>query len=268
MVAVAKVALRQRETLAAVRARDGVLVLVTLMWPDEVRVPDFEFLEEDVEVRSQELKMAASLIDSMTVDFDPSQYSDQYREALEELVEAKVEGHEVTALPPPPEKPVTSLADALRASLARRVGRGNRPGRPVSATRAQAGAPAQRLTLIAAPRVIPAPAGHRRAGARLRSGRRRPHHRGRRRARRPVHPISGWPTACWSRAWWTCRSTATTGWISPTVTPTAGRSWHGGCRKPAQRRSCRRSSPLRSPSWPHRCVLPQNGGGSGDRGGA
>jgi DNA end-binding protein Ku len=88
------------------------------MWPDEVRVPDFEFLEEDVEVRSQELKMAASLIDSMTVDFDPSQYSDQYREALEELVEAKIEGHEVAPPPAPVEKPVTSLADALRASLA------------------------------------------------------------------------------------------------------------------------------------------------------
>jgi DNA end-binding protein Ku len=113
MVAVAKVALRN-------------LVLVTLMWPDEVRVPDFEFLEEDVEVRSQELKMAASLIDSMTVDFDPSQYSDHYREAVEELVEAKVEGHEVTALPPPPEKPVTSLADALQASLA---AVGEKPGR-------------------------------------------------------------------------------------------------------------------------------------------
>jgi len=118
MVAVAKVALRNRESLAVLRTRDGVIVLVTLMWPDEVRVADFEFLEEDVEVRSQELKMAASLIDSMTVDFDPAQYTDQYRDALEELVEAKIEGHEVTAPPPPPEKPVTSLADALRASLA------------------------------------------------------------------------------------------------------------------------------------------------------
>jgi DNA end-binding protein Ku len=118
MVAVAKVALRQRESLAVLRVRDGVIVLTTLMWPDEIRVADFEFLEEDVETRSQELKMAASLIDSMTVDFDPAQFSDEYREALEELVEAKIEGHEVTAPPPPPEKPVTSLADALRASLA------------------------------------------------------------------------------------------------------------------------------------------------------
>jgi DNA end-binding protein Ku len=119
MVAVAKVALRQRESLAVLRVRDGVLVLVTLMWPDEIRLPDFEFLEEDVEVRSQELKMASSLIDSMTVDFDPAQYTDHYREALEELVEAKVEGHEVAApTTPREEKPVTSLADALRASLA------------------------------------------------------------------------------------------------------------------------------------------------------
>jgi len=115
-IAIARVALRQRESLASLRTRDGVMVLETLLWPDEVRAADFEFLEQDVEVRSQELKMASSLIDSMTVDFDPAQYSDKYREALEELVEAKIEGHEVTAPPPPPEKPVTSLADALRAT--------------------------------------------------------------------------------------------------------------------------------------------------------
>ena len=71
-VAVAKVAIRQREALAALRVRDGVLVLETLLWPDEVRTPDFKFLDEDVEVRSQELKMAASLIDTMTEDFDPA----------------------------------------------------------------------------------------------------------------------------------------------------------------------------------------------------
>jgi DNA end-binding protein Ku len=115
---VARVALRQRETLAALRTRDGVLVLTTLLWPDEIREPDFESLDTDVDVRPQELKMAASLIDSMTVDFDPSQFADHYREALEELVEAKIEGHEV-AQPTPlrEEAPVPSLADALRASL-------------------------------------------------------------------------------------------------------------------------------------------------------
>src|ERR1700733_4573503 len=94
-VALAIVALRQRESLATLRTRDGLLVLETLLWPDEVRTPDFGFLEEDIEVRSQELKMAASLIESMTVDFDPGEYHDGYREALQELVNAKVEGREV-----------------------------------------------------------------------------------------------------------------------------------------------------------------------------
>jgi DNA end-binding protein Ku len=118
-VALTMVALRQRETLATLRSRDGVLVLETLLWPDEVRVPDFPFLDEDIEVRSQELKMAASLIQSMTKDFDPDAYHDNYREALQEVIDAKVEGREVvqpesvTAAAGP-----TSLADALKASLA------------------------------------------------------------------------------------------------------------------------------------------------------
>jgi DNA end-binding protein Ku len=130
MVAVARVALRQRESLAALRTRDGVLVLVTLLWPDEIRAADFEFLEQDIEVRSQELRMASSLIDSMTVDFDPTQYTDSYREALEELVEAKVQGHEVTQPEPAAEEqPVISLADALKASLAAAGGDGGGGGR-------------------------------------------------------------------------------------------------------------------------------------------
>jgi len=118
-VALAQVALRQRESLATLRARDGLLVLETLLWPDEIRVPDFKFLDDDIEVRSQELQMAASLIDSMTVDFDPDEYHDHYREALQELVDAKVEGREIVQ-PEGPSEPaeLTSLADALKASLA------------------------------------------------------------------------------------------------------------------------------------------------------
>src|ERR1700751_6033809 len=96
-VAVAKVAIRQREALAALRGRDDVRVLETLLWPDEVRTPDFAFLDENVDVRSQELKMAASLIDTMTEDFDPSLYKDAYREALEGLVHAQIEGNEVVS---------------------------------------------------------------------------------------------------------------------------------------------------------------------------
>jgi DNA end-binding protein Ku len=118
-IALAIVALRQRESLATLRSRDGVLVLETLLWPDEVRNPGFAFLDDDIEVRLQELKMAASLIDSMTVDFDPDEYHDRYREALQELVSAKAEGRDV--IQPEegetPEGEPTSLADALKASL-------------------------------------------------------------------------------------------------------------------------------------------------------
>ncbi len=132
-VAIARVALRQRESLAALRSRDGMMVLETLLWPDEVRTPDFEFLDQDIEVRAQELRMASSLIDSMTVDFDPSQYRDGYREALEELVAAKSQGHEVVRPPPRAEEEgVTSLADALKASLAAAKGAGGTPKRPAS----------------------------------------------------------------------------------------------------------------------------------------
>ncbi|HEX6934493.1 MAG TPA: Ku protein [Streptosporangiaceae bacterium] len=119
-IAIAQVALRQRESLATLRSRDGVLVLETLLWPDEVREASFPFLEQDIEVRPQELTMASSLIDSMTSDFEPDAHHDGYREALIEVVEAKVAGHELTqpAAVEIAAGPSTSLADALRASLA------------------------------------------------------------------------------------------------------------------------------------------------------
>src|SRR5580700_8712186 len=119
-IAIAQVALRQRESLAALRTRDGVLVLETLLWPDEIRDPAFSFLDDDIEVRGQELRMASSLIDSMTVDFDPDEYHDSYREAVMEVVAAKTEGREVFQLEVPEADTgeTYSLADALRASLA------------------------------------------------------------------------------------------------------------------------------------------------------
>jgi DNA end-binding protein Ku len=129
-VALARVALRQRESLATLRSRSGVLVLETLLWPDEVRAADFPFLDEDVEIRSQELRMAASLIDSMTEDFDPGQYHDSYREALEELVAAKAAGHALPAPAGPAPAEPASLLDALQASLdaAARSGRAAQAG--------------------------------------------------------------------------------------------------------------------------------------------
>ena len=118
-VAIVKVALRSREALATLRVRAGVFVLETMLWPDEVRTPEFEFLGEKVEVRAQELGMAQSLIESLSGDFDPGQYTDSYREALHAVIDAKVEGRQVTQ----PEQPgqgdgkVVDLMAALRASV-------------------------------------------------------------------------------------------------------------------------------------------------------
>ena len=119
-VALVKVAIRTRETLATLRVRDGVLVLETMVWPDEVREPDFAFLDDDVQVRPQELAMAQSLIESMSADFDPTAYHDDYREALQEVIEAKVEGREVVEQPVQEEDTgsVVDLMAALRASVA------------------------------------------------------------------------------------------------------------------------------------------------------
>jgi DNA end-binding protein Ku len=127
MVALTKVAIRNREQLATLRVRDGVMVMETMLWPDEVREPAFPFVDQDVEVRPQELAMARSLIESMAGDFDPSQYSDQYREALQEVIDAKVQGRQVVE--PEAAQPnagnVVDLMSALRASVeAARRGRG------------------------------------------------------------------------------------------------------------------------------------------------
>ena len=121
-MAVAKVALRNRESLAVIRVLGDMLVLETLLWPDEVRSPDFAFLDEDTEVRSQELASAAMLIDTLTEDFSPDAYHDGYREALERVIEAKIAGGDVVQ---PPGVPVlegttgapADLGDILKASV-------------------------------------------------------------------------------------------------------------------------------------------------------
>jgi DNA end-binding protein Ku len=126
-VALVKIALRQRESLATLRVRDGVFVLEMMLWPDEIREPQFGFLDEDIDVRPQELQMAQSLIETLAGDFNPEQYSDNYREALQALIEAKVAGKEVVApaAPAADSGTVVDLMAALRASVeAARQGRG------------------------------------------------------------------------------------------------------------------------------------------------
>ncbi|MBX7269422.1 Ku protein [Micromonospora sp. Llam7] len=126
-VAIVKVALRQREQLATLRVREGVLLLNTMLWPDEIRKPDFGFLDEDLKVRPPELAMATSLIDSMAGEFHPDEFTDDYRAALQEVIDAKVEGREVVQPEEVEEAPAAAvdLMAALKASVERaRAARG------------------------------------------------------------------------------------------------------------------------------------------------
>jgi DNA end-binding protein Ku len=127
-VALVKVAIRNREQLATLRVREGVIVLNTMIWPDEVRAADFGFLDEDVELRPQEQQMARSLVESMSGAFDPDQFTDNYREALQAVIEAKIEGREIVEAEDeqPTAGNVVDLMSALRASVeAAKQGRGS-----------------------------------------------------------------------------------------------------------------------------------------------
>ncbi len=103
-MALVHIAIRTRSTLAVLRVKDDVIVLQTMMWPDEIRAADFEDLPTAEELRPQELAMAASLVDSMTGDYDPDEFHDGYREAVETLVSAKLG----TAEPAPEATPAAS----------------------------------------------------------------------------------------------------------------------------------------------------------------
>jgi DNA end-binding protein Ku len=121
-VAVVKVALRRREALATLRVRGGVITLETMLWPDEIRNPEFGFLDEDVDVRPAEIAMANGLVESLSGDFDPADYTDQYRAALQSVVEAKIEGRDLVPAPDTTESDtsgtVVDLVAALQASIA------------------------------------------------------------------------------------------------------------------------------------------------------
>jgi len=128
-VAIVHFALRNKTRLAALRVRTfagrNVLVVHTLMWPDEVRVPDFPSLQTDVEIRATELTMAGQVLESMADDFHPERYTDTYQQQLAELVESKLTGGhaftnpESTASPDETED-VSDLLARLEASVRRR----------------------------------------------------------------------------------------------------------------------------------------------------
>lgn len=92
-MAVVTVAIRNRTSIAVLRVRDDVIVLQTMMWPDEVRVPDFSI--DSGEVKDSEVKMARMLVETLAGDFDAAEFTDDYADAVEAVVKAKIEGGEV-----------------------------------------------------------------------------------------------------------------------------------------------------------------------------
>jgi DNA end-binding protein Ku len=119
-VAIAKFALRDRERLVSVRPLDGVLLLNTLHWPDEIRDTGDLDLPEDVSVSAKEVQMAQTLVDAMAMKFEPDEFKDEYKEAVDDIVRAKVEGKEVIeAAEPEAETTVVDLMAALKESVER-----------------------------------------------------------------------------------------------------------------------------------------------------
>lgn len=116
-MAVVTVALRQRTTVAVLRVRDDVIVLQTMMWPDEIRTPDFSI--ETGKAKDAEVKMANMLVETLAGDFDASEFEDDYAEAVDALVKAKIEGGEVkrTAVSTKTSGEVVDLLAALQRSV-------------------------------------------------------------------------------------------------------------------------------------------------------
>ena len=141
-MAVVKVALRQRESIALLRVRGKAIVLQTMLWPDEVREPEFDILDAEVELRPQELQMAASLVESLGAEFDATQFHDDYRDAVEELIERKRTTGEtrpapVAATPSDEGDSMTDLLTALQRSVeAARASAGKPPVEEPAATEA------------------------------------------------------------------------------------------------------------------------------------
>lgn len=116
-IGIAKVAIRARVHLAALRALDDVLVLETMYWPDEVRQVGFETLNGELDVRENEVAMAEMLIENLTGEFDPAAWKDATRERIEELARRKIEGEEIVVPHTPEPTRVVDLLEALKASV-------------------------------------------------------------------------------------------------------------------------------------------------------
>src|ERR1700722_8956274 len=146
-VAIVHFALRNKTRLAALRVRDfskrDVMVIQTLLWPDEIRDPDFPVLDKKVDIKPAELKMAGQVVESMADDFNPDRYHDDYQEQLQELVQAKLEGGEAFTTEEQPTEldeteDVSDLLAKLEASVKARSGGSKAPAKKTAAKKTPA----------------------------------------------------------------------------------------------------------------------------------
>jgi DNA end-binding protein Ku len=119
-MALVAVAIRNRKNMAVLRVRDGIIVLQTMIWPDEIRSSDFANLGDVGSATERELSMATMLVDSLSGDWDPEEFQDDYAEAVQVMVETKLTGGEVKHAPEPKDTgEVVDLLEALQRSVDR-----------------------------------------------------------------------------------------------------------------------------------------------------
>ena len=140
LTAIATITIRKKEQLCALRPHEGVLVMETLYYPDEIRKQPEATLGK-AKVTERELDMAFTLIELLRKPFKPEEYKDHYREALSQLIEAKLEGREVVTSPAARDTSVIDLADALRRSV-----EAAKKGKPKAPARRKARPAARRAT--------------------------------------------------------------------------------------------------------------------------
>ncbi len=118
-MALVTVSIRTRMNMAVLRVRDGVIVLQTMLWPDEIRSAEFANLDDVPNATERELSMANLLIESLAGDYDPEEFEDDYAQAVEAMVKAKLEGGEVKAAPAAKDGSgeVVDLLEALQRSV-------------------------------------------------------------------------------------------------------------------------------------------------------
>lgn len=147
LVAVGKIALRQRESPCAMRASEGRLLLTTLYYADEVRVsPEVDI--SGVKVGDAEMEIALKLIDMLSAGFDPAAFEDEYRDALMERITAKIEGREFVEAKAPAPAEAVDLVAALKASI--EAAEGKAPSESVTADEPAAPAEEAETELVAA----------------------------------------------------------------------------------------------------------------------